>query len=475
MLFNSIEFLIFFPIVCLIYFIIPHKVRWAFLLVASYYFYMSWKASYAILLFGVTTVNYLGGLAIANSKNKETKKWILIFTIILSLSGLYYYKYFNFIGNTINAILNNLGIGISIPFLDLILPVGISFFTFQALSYTIDIYKGQMKCETNFGIFALFVSFFPQLVAGPIERATHLLPQFYEKHKWNDKNAVVGIRLMLWGMFKKVVVADRLALYVNAVFNNYQKHSGLSYILASILFAFQIYCDFSGYSDIARGSARVMGFDLMVNFRFPYLSENVTKFWQRNHISLTTWLKDYIYFPLVETNPTVLRMCVLIFITFLLSGLWHGADWTFVIWGIWQAVFLIYDILMRKKRKRMEKWFKERKLLNLSLGFRYLVTFAIICLGAIFFRASDVKQGWAILKGILSLKEGSLFIDAATLSYSFIALILLLFIEANNTIDFNDFIMRQKTLSKWSLYYIIIISIIVLGVFDNSAFIYFQF
>ncbi len=475
MLFNSLEFLIFFPIVVVLYFLIPHKFRWIFLLISSYYFYMCWKASYAVLLFSVTSVNYLGGILIDRFKNPKFRKLTLISSVVLSLATLYYYKYFNFFGESINKLLDFASINIKIPLPEIILPVGISFFTFQALSYVIDIYKGDLKVEKNFGIFALFVSFFPQLVAGPIERATHLLPQFYEKHKFDPDKVTEGLRLMLWGMFKKIVIADRVAIYVNAVYNNYEHHSGITYIVATVLFAFQVYCDFSGYSDLARGSARIMGFDLMVNFKFPYFSENVTKYWQKNHISLTTWLKDYIYFPLVEKRPTIIKMCLVTILTFLLSGLWHGADWTFIIWGLWQAIFLCFDIITRKRRKKINKWLKKNKLFTLNLYLRYLITFIILCLGLVFFRASNTGQAFDILSGIVNLKAGSLFVDSKTLMFSLVAIIVLLMMEYDSNYDISQFWKKKKLIVRWSCYSLSIALIMFLGVFDESQFIYFQF
>lgn len=477
MLFNSLEFILFFPVVCLLYFAVPHKLRWLVLLIASYYFYMSWKASYALLLLSVTLINYLAGLLLDNTKVKEKRKFILVSALVLSLSTLYYFKYFNFFGATINYFLNNLGIGMEIPLHKIILPVGISFFTFQALSYTIDVYRRDIEVEKNFGIFALFVSFFPQLIAGPIERATNLLQQFYEKHSFSEELFAQGLRLMLWGMFKKIVIADRAAIYVNQVYNNYTQYGGIAYILATILFAFQLYCDFSGYSDLARGSARIMGFRLMVNFRFPYFSENVTKYWQKNHISLTTWLKDYVYYPLVEKKPTIFRMCIITMITFLLSGLWHGADWTFVIWGGWQAVFLIYDILMRRPRKKMDKWFKKKRIYKISIFWRYLLTFVILSLGLVFFRASGFSQAHEILKGILILKPGDIYLNYSALLFSAFAIIVLMAGEYNDKLDFDEFV-RQRfkcRALRWAYYYFILMLILGIGVKESAEFIYFQF
>ncbi len=475
MLFNSISFLLFFPIVCIAYFATPFKFRWALLLGASYYFYMCWKPEYALLLALVTLVNYTGGMLIAKSENSKFRKGVLISSIVTSLAFLYYYKYFNFFGRSINSILDMLNLSMQVPLPHIILPVGISFFTFQALSYTIDVYKGNLKAEKHLGIFALFVSFFPQLVAGPIERATHLLPQFYEKHKFNGDMAIQGLRLMLWGFFKKIVIADRVSVYVDSVYNNHLHHSGLSYIVATILFAFQIYCDFSGYSDLARGSARIMGYRLMVNFRLPYLSVNVTKYWQNNHISLTTWLKDYVYFPLVEKKPTIFQMCKITFFTFLLSGLWHGADWTFVIWGIWQAAFLIFDILVRKRKKKIDKWLKKKKLIAIIDSLRIALTFVIISLGLVFFRAANISQATDILTGILTLKSGGLFKDAETLLYAFAGIMILLIVESKPELDFNQYMEKKMPALRWSAYIVIMVSIMVMGVFDASQFIYFQF
>ncbi|MDP8219826.1 MAG: MBOAT family O-acyltransferase [Candidatus Stygibacter frigidus] len=477
MLFNSISFLLFFPTVCLLYFIVPHKYRWLLLLIASYYFYMSWKASYAILLLSITIINYSAGLMMAKYTQKRQRKFITIMTVVLSLSTLYYFKYFNFFGETINFFLQKFGIGLNIPLNQIILPVGISFFTFQALSYTIDVYRGDMKVERNFGIFALFVSFFPQLVAGPIERATNLLKQFYEKHNFSEDQLSQGLRLMLWGMFKKVVIADRAAIYVNEVYNNHTQYGGIAYIIATILFAIQIYCDFSGYSDLARGSARIMGFRLMVNFRFPYFSRNVSAYWQKNHISLTTWLKDYIYYPLVEIKPTIYRMCLITMFTFLLSGLWHGADWTFVIWGGWQAVFLIYDILIRRFRKKLDKWLKKRRLFNLSLYFRYLITFVILALGLVFFRASSITQAQEVLTGIITLKTGEIYLNYSALLYSLAGIIILISAEYNDHLDFDEFVqLRFKNrIIRWGYYYFILMIILALGSKESAEFIYFQF
>ena len=314
MLFNSLQFLIFFPLVCIVYFILRNnKSRIPFLLIASYYFYMNWNPTYAILILTSTLLTYLCGIFVEkNDSDKHKKKLFLTISLIINFSILFIFKYFNFINDSVFAIMEYVGIRWSVPNLDVLLPVGISFYTFQAVGYSIDVYRGTIKAEKNFITYALFVSFFPQLVAGPIERAKNLLPQFYEEHKFDYNNVVEGLKLMLWGFFMKICVADTLSEYVNVVFNNVEHHNGTSLILATIFFTFQIYCDFGGYSNIAIGAARVMGFRLMENFHYPYFSLNIKEFWRRWHISLSSWFMDYVYIPLGGNRVKKLRLCFLI-------------------------------------------------------------------------------------------------------------------------------------------------------------------
>lgn len=312
----------------------PHKYRWAWLLAASYYFYMNWNPAYAILIFGSTIITYLCSLLLEKYQTDRGKKRLfLTISLIINFGILFLFKYFNFVNETMFSVMEYLGVRWAVPNLDILLPVGISFYTFQAVGYTIDVYRGQLKAERHFGIYALFVSFFPQLVAGPIERASNLLPQFREKHVFNTSMAIDGLKLMLWGYFMKVVVADRLAVYVDAVYNNVDQHNGTSLLLASILFSFQIYGDFGGYSLIAIGAAKIMGFRLMTNFKRPYFATSIKAFWSRWHISLSTWFKDYLYIPLGGNRVSRKRHYYNLFVTFLVSGVWHGANMTFVIWG----------------------------------------------------------------------------------------------------------------------------------------------
>lgn len=341
MLFNSYNFLIFFPIVVLVYYAIPKKIRYIWLLIASYYFYMCWNAKYALILLFSTAVTYASGLLIdrANNKIEDDKKrtrWKKIFvalSFIINLSILFLFKYFDFAVENINRILSHLNMQLLNPSFDVVLPVGISFYIFQALSYTVDVYRKDVKAEKNFLRYALFVSFFPQLVAGPIERSKNLLEQMYEVHKFDAQRVKDGLLLMIWGGFQKIVIADRVAIVVDTVFNKFPQYGGMYIVVAAILFAFQIYCDFSGYSIIAMGAAKVMGFRLMENFNAPYFSMSVAEFWRRWHISLSTWFRDYLYIPLGGNRKGKLRKYINLMIVFIVSGLWHGAQWSFVIWG----------------------------------------------------------------------------------------------------------------------------------------------
>ena len=348
MLFNSIHFIFFFPIVVICYFLINPKYRWSLLLAASYYFYMSWNIKYLILILTSTIITYFSGIFIANTEMPSKRKIILALSLISNLSILFFFKYFNFTIDSINGILNTFNSGIGLPNMKFLLPVGISFYTFQALSYSIDVYRDKIKPEKHFGIYALYVSFFPQLVAGPIERSGNLIPQLKKKHTFEYNRVTDGLKLMLWGYVKKVVVADRLAIVVNNVYNNVHSYEGASLVLATVFFGIQIYCDFSGYSDIAIGAAHTMGYDLTDNFKRPYYSKTISEFWRRWHISLSTWFKDYLYIPLGGSRVSILRYYFNIFITFLISGLWHGANWKFAIWG--GAAWRLYNIRPYNKK-----------------------------------------------------------------------------------------------------------------------------
>lgn len=333
MLFNSIDFLIFFPIVIGIYFFIPRKIRYMWLLIASYYFYMGWNPKYAILLAISTVITYLGSIFIERNNYKRT---ILVLCIILNLTILCFFKYSNFIFENLYDSLSLLGIEIIKRQFDIVLPVGISFYIFQALSYIIDVYRGDVKAEKNILKYALFVSFFPQLVAGPIERSSKLLLQVQKAAEiklFNYKRITQGLIMILWGYFLKIVIADRISIFVDHIYNSYYLYGSIELILATVGFAIQIYCDFSGYSTIAIGAAQVMGFELMENFNTPYFACSIREFWQKWHISLSSWFKDYVYIPLGGSRCSKVRGYVNVMLTMLLSGLWHGASWSYVIWG----------------------------------------------------------------------------------------------------------------------------------------------
>ncbi len=352
MLFNSFRFLLFFPCVFFLYYTLPFRFRKYMLLAASWYFYMCWKPEFIVLLLLSTAVDYFCGLGIERCRTSPRKaKGFLALSLTMNLGLLFFFKYLNFFGETLTALCRAVSIPFSAPALNIILPVGISFYTFQTLSYTIDVYRGKLAAERDFVTFALFVSFFPQLVAGPIEKASNLLPQLKEEHSFSYDDATYGLKLMAWGFFKKLVIADRLAaLFVDPVFENPENYSGGAFLIVAAAFAFQVYCDFGGYSDIARGCAKTMGIDLMVNFKAPYLfSNSISDYWKRNHISLSEWFHDYVYISLGGNRRGPWKKALFVTITFGLSGLWHGAGWTFIIWGLLQALYLNTESLFSSR------------------------------------------------------------------------------------------------------------------------------
>ncbi|MCH9032659.1 MAG: MBOAT family protein, partial [candidate division Zixibacteria bacterium] len=354
MLFHSLEFVFFFPLVVALFFLLPHRFRWVLLLVASYYFYMSWKAEYAVLIIFSTLIDYFAARRMERHTEKSKRKKYLILSIVSNIGLLFAFKYFNFFSAEVRESLAQFNMFYDSPLFEILLPVGISFYTFQTISYTIDVYRGDRSAEKHLGYFALYVSFFPQLVAGPIERSTRLLPQFFQEKRFEIGRVVDGIRLMLFGFFKKLVIADRLAVYVNNVYGAPDEYSALTLLVAVYFFAFQIYCDFSGYSDIAIGAARVMGYDLMENFRRPYLSRSVSEFWRRWHISLSSWFKDYLYLPLGGNRVSKSRWSFNIVTVFVICGLWHGANWTFVAFGVLHALYLLFGAWTKGIRARLK-------------------------------------------------------------------------------------------------------------------------
>ncbi len=489
MQFNSLEYLIFLPLVVAAYFALPHRFRWALLLASSYYFYMCWKAEYVVLILLSTVIDYWAALQMDGCDKKLKRKKYLIVSLIANLGLLVSFKYFNFFSGSIHALCDSLNIFYGAPTLDLLLPVGISFYTFQTLSYTIDVYRGTRPAERHFGIFAVYVSFFPQLVAGPIERSTRLLPQFFEKHEVEYTRVVDGLRQVLWGLFKKIVIADRLAIYVNQVYNNPGDYSGGPLILATYFFAFQIYCDFSGYSDIAIGSARIMGFDLMRNFRRPYFATSIADFWQRWHISLSTWFRDYVYISLGGNRVLRWRWYYNLMVVFLLSGLWHGANWTFLAWGGLHGGYMVIADITRNVRKRVASSLGLNNYPRLLKSVRVVVTFHLVLFAWVFFRANSLSDAATILSSIWQVNYGRLVVDLTTGFYAnniargwfdiaiAIGLIgLLTFVQWWQSQGSTQKLLASRPVwQRWAVYYAAVIGIILFGVYEHAPFIYFQF
>lgn len=497
MLFNSSDFLIFFPIVVLVYFLIPQKLKNYWLLITSYYFYMCWNAKYALIILFSTVVTYFSGLALDALQQQSSvhsvtrkKKIIVAISVLLNLSLLFYFKYINFAIGILGDALSVLHIQLSIPAVDILLPVGISFYTFQALGYTIDVYRGDTYAEKNFFQYALFVSFFPQLVAGPIERSRHLLQQLATPHKFNSDEAKSGLLLMLWGFFLKIVLADRIAIFVDWVYGDYHTFGGWYLIVATVLFAIQIYCDFAGYSIIAMGAAQILGIRLMENFQSPYLATSVADFWRRWHISLTSWFKDYLYIPLGGSRCSKWRKYTNKMIVFLVSGLWHGAKISFIVWGGLNGLYQVIGEILQPLRDTLVKIFH---LNRNSLGHKavhIIVTFVLIDFTWIFFRANSFSEAFTIISQIIHIHNPWILFDGSlyncglnSKNFCFMLLcILLLFVTdylKQKKICIREIIARQDA---WCQVLIIAFSVVFLLIFgiygtsyDASKFIYFQF
>ena len=477
MLFNSISFLIFLPTVFVIYwFLSKGKLKWQniFILFASYTFYGWWDYRFLALIAASTFIDYIISIQIEKQKNIIKRKSFLIISLVFNLGILGVFKYYDFFINSWQNAWNSLGFDMNISSLNIILPVGISFYTFQTLSYTIDVYRKKMRATRNFIEFAGFVSFFPQLVAGPIERASHLLPQFSQKKIFNEEFAKSGLNLIIWGLFKKIVIADTCAIYVNTIFENFDRMNSLSLTLGAIYFSFQIYADFSGYSDIAIGTARLFGFDLMRNFNYPYFSQNIGEFWKRWHISLSTWFRDYVYIPLGGSLGTKRRTTINIFIIFVVSGLWHGANWTFIIWGILNAIFYL-PIIYLKKAKNYSIQIASNKILPTAKELiKVLSTFSLITFAWIFFRASSLTNASNYISRIF--KNGDFAIQFLPIERNniepLIIIAIFVLIEWFNRRQQHPFNGKFKTLKLL----LVIFMLLTLGVYsDYQKFIYFQF
>lgn len=490
MLFNSFDFLFFFPIVTIVYFILPHKFRWAFLLAASCYFYMALIPIYILVLVATIGIDYSAAILIQKEKNALKRKLYLIISIVATCLLLFAFKYINFFIGNYNALAKSLDWNYSITALEIILPIGLSFHTFQSLSYVIEVYYGRQKAEKHFGIYALYVMFYPQLVAGPIERPQNLLHQFRAKHKFDQKKFVSGMRLILWGLFKKIVIADRLSVYVNQIFehpNDWNNYHGWQIIIAAVFFSYQIYCDFSGYSDIAIGTARVMGFELMENFRTPYYSKSIREFWTRWHISLSSWFKDYVYIPLGGNRSSQWKWYYNLFITFLISGFWHGANWTFVAWGSLHGAYLIMGILLNKliiNRIPVIKHFLQINFFGKLIS--WAITFSLVTIAWIFFRANSIDDACMLLQKACVFDSIAIDYSAHDIEWNILkpeynlAIYLIIFLEIIQLLSrknkVEDFIGNWPTIVRWIFYFVITQAIIWLGYYGGDAkFIYFQF
>ncbi len=470
MVFNSLPFLVFFIVVTSLYFLIKPAYRWILLLAASCYFYMAYVPKY-ILILGVTIViDYLAGLFIENAIGKKRRLYLII-SLCSNIGILAFFKYFNFFAFNIDQFLNLFRYHKQIPLIHILLPIGLSFHTFQAMSYTIEVYRGNQKAEQHFGIYALYVMFYPQLVAGPIERPQNLLHQFWETHEYDWENVKAGLMQMLQGLFKKVVIADRISMLVDHCYSGYKTQSGLSLAIAALFYAFQIYCDFSGYSDMAIGAARVMGFKLMTNFNAPFQSKNITEFWRRWHISLSTWFNDYLFTPLVVAKRDWEKYGVVFALigTFLISGLWHGAGWNFVIFGLLHGLAMVFEFLTKKQRK---KWYKASPV-SLYNNLSMVLTFLFACFAWVFFRSTSTNQSFEILGKMFSLSFSdalSLKLNPAEVFFS-IALVVLLLLKEK----YLPVVRVNNNYFFYSLFILISFCCYFFGVFNNKQFIYFQF
>ena len=494
MLFNSLEFILFFPFVTLVYFLIPHKVRYLWLLAASYFFYMQWNAAYALLMFTSTVITYLSGHFIekADAVNRtDLKKWCVALSFTSNIAILFFFKYFDFMLDNLNAALGLFGASPLNPNFDVLLPVGISFYTFQALGYTMDVYRKDVKHEKNFLRYALFVSFFPQLVAGPIERSSNLIHQLREKHTFSTRNAARGLALMLWGYFMKLVIADRAALMVNTVYNNpaADTSKGFAVVIATVLFAFQIYCDFASYSTIAKGCAEVMGFRLMTNFDTPYFSKTIGEFWRRWHISLSSWFRDYLYIPLGGNRKGRTRKNLNLLIVFFVSGLWHGASWNFVVWGMLNGVYQVVGDYTKGLRRKVSHALGNRENFSGKL-LKVLTTFCLVCFSWIFFRANTMQDALLLIKNMFAecnpwiFTDGTIFtlgLDRADMFILLASLAVLLAVSVAKyrRAEIREWIFRQGLWFRYAVYLLALFAVLIFGIYgvnyDAASFIYFQF
>ncbi len=499
MLFNSLHFVAFFIVVTSLYFSLPYKSRWLLLLLSSFYFYMAFLPVYVLILLVTIVVDYFAGIYIAKSRGAK-RKLFLICSLIVNIGFLSFFKYHDFLISTLNDLFSihlpymkdlwlasriivwnnwvnshlNL-LGTDLPILqNIVLPIGLSFHTFQAMSYTIEVYRGNQKPETHFGIYSLYVMFYPQLVAGPIERPQHMLHQFYQKHDFSYDKAVSGLRLILWGMVKKVVIADRLAIYDNAIFGNLSHHSALTLLAVNIFGPIQIYCDFSGYSDIALGTGRVMGFELMTNFKRPLLSRSFQELWQRWHISLTSWFRDYLFFPLGGSRRKgALRGAINLIFVFMVSGLWHGASWCFVLWGFTQGLLLVTERLIKPFTSKIV-----RLLGSASAMVSTMTVYIIFGFTNIMFVSKDLHDLGGYYKNFLTWKAGGLYKGEPPTALLYCIIVSVILFIAEYTMEYKPEIKllgHRNAVVRYTGYVMLLTLLLLIGVFNGGQFVYFQF
>jgi len=496
MTFISLQFLIFFVLTTSLYFTIPHKFRWILLLLASCLFYMSFIPVYILVLFVLILIDFFAGILIVKSTGRR-KKIFLFLSILSTITALFIFKYFNFFSLNLEKVALFIDWNYSAELLKIALPVGLSFHTFQSLAYVIEVYRGKQKPEKNIGIYALYVMFYPQLMAGPIERPYNMLHQFYERHIFDYSRVVSGLRLILWGAFQKVVIADRSASVVNLIYKTPASYEGLPLVIATVMFAFQIYCDFAGYSNMAIGAARVMGFTLMKNFKSPYLSVSIQDFWRRWHISLSTWFRDYLYIPLGGNRVSIFRQYINILVTFLLSGLWHGANWTFVIWGALHGVYMLIFTWIGILTNKLIK-ISGNSSINADSFIQRYITFCLVAFAWIFFRANSLQDAFYIInhmfiglfQDISNLLQTDLYTIATLISQKqkvlgltvfgwltvIISIAIMLAVEKKQEKESLQLIINKKPLFlRWAIYYILVILIIFFASLGKEQFIYFQF
>jgi len=469
MLFNSFHYLIFFPIVCIIYWVLKkNSLRNPFLLLASYFFYMNWKPIFGLLLLAVTAVAYLTGMLLEKKQTEKSRKWILTIGLILCFSSLVFFKYYNFLNDSIFNLLAVIGLRWPLPNLDLLLPIGISFYTFQATGYCIDVYRRDVPAERNPLTFALFVSFFPVILAGPIQRSKNLLPQLKSEHKLMADDIVGGLKMMVWGFFMKLCVADRLGTYVDSVFNNLPMHNGTSIAIASLFYTIQIYADFAGYSLVALGSAKTLGFNLPENFRRPYFSITFKEFWKRWHIALSSWFGDYLYIPLGGNRVKYTRYLLNLMIVFLVSGLWHGAAWTFVLWGGLHGIYQVAEAIVKKR-------FGTREYKGVGKVLKIILVFLLVNFAWIFFRASTISDAFLAISKMFT-EFGTPFISPMAMIFGLVSTTILFIKDYADEYHPSWKLLNSSNVAVSVVTTAVLIEFIFLfGVLDSSQFIYFQF